>query len=50
MPATLAGLRHPGLDALRSAAAALGAAHGWPDRLPGAWPPEADRALLADAA
>jgi hypothetical protein len=41
------GLRHRGLDALIGAAGSLGAAHGWLDRPPDGWLPEADRALLA---
>ncbi|WP_165985693.1 LysR family transcriptional regulator [Streptomyces sp. YIM 98790] len=40
------GLRHPGLDALRSAAAGLAGRHGWLTRPPGAWLPAADRSLL----
>ncbi|MFF7183046.1 LysR family transcriptional regulator [Streptomyces sp. NPDC008121] len=34
------GLRHPGLDALRAAAAEIGAREGWLDRPPGSWLPE----------
>ncbi|WP_093840619.1 LysR family transcriptional regulator [Streptomyces aidingensis] len=41
------GLRHPGLDALRAAAAELAARHGWLARPPGAWLPAADRNLLS---
>ncbi|MFI8963697.1 LysR family transcriptional regulator [Streptomyces sp. NPDC053493] len=40
------GLRHPGLDALRRAAAALAARHGWHERPPGSWLP-ADEMLGA---
>ncbi|MFF3607217.1 LysR family transcriptional regulator [Streptomyces sp. NPDC002463] len=36
------GLRHPGLDALRRAAAELGAREGWLVRPPGAWLPEGE--------
>ncbi|MBT2383699.1 LysR family transcriptional regulator [Streptomyces sp. ISL-11] len=37
------GLAHPGLDALRDAAAGGAAAHGWLERPPGAWlPPDED--------
>ncbi|MFD3335471.1 LysR family transcriptional regulator [Streptomyces sp. NPDC058700] len=36
------GLRHPGLDALRAAAAEIGAAEGWLKRPPGSWLPEAE--------
>lgn len=43
------GLHHPGLDALRSASAALGAAGGWLERPAGGWLPDADRALLPGA-
>ncbi|MGW6917386.1 LysR family transcriptional regulator [Kitasatospora sp. NPDC054939] len=42
-------LRHPGLSALRTAAAGLGARHGWLRRPPGSWLPEADAALLEPA-
>ncbi|WP_443080685.1 LysR family transcriptional regulator [Streptomyces sp. PTD5-9] len=42
-----AGLRHPGLDALREAAARLGAAEGWLVRPDGSWLPEADAALMS---
>ncbi|MER6144825.1 LysR family transcriptional regulator [Streptomyces sparsogenes] len=40
------GLRHPGLDALREAAASLGAAEGWLATPPGTWlpSPEAEEA------
>ncbi|MEU5031746.1 LysR family transcriptional regulator [Streptomyces milbemycinicus] len=38
------GLRHPGLDALRAAAAALGAAGGWLDAPPGSWLPSPEAA------
>jgi DNA-binding transcriptional LysR family regulator len=34
------GLRHPGLDALRAAAAELGGREGWLDRPPGSWLPD----------
>ncbi|MDV9192779.1 LysR family transcriptional regulator [Streptomyces sp. SR27] len=34
------GLRHPGLDALRAAAAEIGAAAGWLERPAGSWLPE----------
>ncbi|MCC3770146.1 LysR family transcriptional regulator [Streptomyces sp. UNOC14_S4] len=40
------GLRHPGLDALRAAAAALAAREGWLVRPPGSWLPGADEALM----
>ncbi|MEU9761100.1 LysR family transcriptional regulator [Streptomyces sp. NPDC047985] len=40
------GLRHPGLDALREAAARLGAEEGWLVRPDGSWLPEADAALM----
>lgn len=36
------GLRHPGLDALRKAAAQLGAVEGWAERPTGSWLPEVD--------
>ncbi|MEU5916088.1 LysR family transcriptional regulator [Streptomyces sp. NPDC047141] len=39
------GLRHPGLDALRRAAAELGAREGWLERPPGAWLPEGEPGL-----
>ncbi|MEV7414298.1 LysR family transcriptional regulator [Streptomyces sp. NPDC089919] len=41
------GLAHPGLDALRSAAAGLAAAHGWLDRPPGSWLPPEDAGAMA---
>ncbi|MFD0074641.1 LysR family transcriptional regulator [Streptomyces sp. NPDC127166] len=41
------GLRHPGLDALRRAAAELGAREGWLVRPPGAWLPEGEPGLPA---
>ncbi|WP_256103135.1 LysR family transcriptional regulator [Streptomyces sp. ODS05-4] len=41
------GLRHPGLDALRAAAAELAAAHGWLERAEGSWLPEADARHMA---
>ncbi|GAA2744970.1 LysR family transcriptional regulator [Kitasatospora cinereorecta] len=40
-------LRHPGLAALRAAAAELAAAEGWLRRPPGSWLPPEDAALLA---
>ncbi|MEV6671622.1 LysR family transcriptional regulator [Streptomyces sp. NPDC051162] len=40
------GLRHPGLDALRTAADALAARHGWLERPAGSWLPAADEALM----
>ncbi|MEU7023265.1 LysR family transcriptional regulator [Streptomyces sp. NPDC046203] len=39
------GLRHPGLDALRRAAAELGAREGWLTRPEGAWLPEGEPGL-----
>jgi hypothetical protein len=42
-----AGLRHPGVDALREAARALGAAGRWLERPGGSWLPAADEELLA---
>ncbi|MFD9129016.1 LysR family transcriptional regulator, partial [Kitasatospora sp. NPDC059571] len=39
-------LRHPGLAALRTAAAGLGADEGWLRRPPGSWLPDEDAALL----
>ncbi|MFD8015121.1 LysR family transcriptional regulator [Streptomyces sp. NPDC058955] len=39
------GLRHPALDALRAAAAELGAREGWLERPPGAWLPEGEPGL-----
>ncbi|MFF8715478.1 LysR family transcriptional regulator [Streptomyces sp. NPDC015184] len=41
------GLGHPGLDALREAAARLGAEEGWMVRPDGSWLPEADALLMA---
>ncbi|MFJ2895626.1 LysR family transcriptional regulator [Streptomyces sp. NPDC087218] len=41
------GLDHPGLDALREAAARLGAEEGWMVRPDGGWLPEADALLMA---
>ncbi|MEU8529028.1 MULTISPECIES: LysR family transcriptional regulator [Streptomyces] len=41
------GLRHPGLDALRAAAAEIGAREGWLDRPPGSWLPEGEPGLPA---
>ncbi|MET9348915.1 LysR family transcriptional regulator [Streptomyces termitum] len=40
-----AGLRHPGLDALRAAAAEIGRREGWLDRPPGSWLPEDEPGL-----
>ncbi|GAA0675882.1 LysR family transcriptional regulator StgR [Kitasatospora atroaurantiaca] len=40
------GLRHPGLTALRSAAAELGAREGWLRRPAGSWLPDEDASLL----
>ncbi|MGW2691157.1 LysR family transcriptional regulator [Streptomyces sp. NPDC001296] len=37
---------HPGIDALRRAAAETGAAEGWLRRLPGAWIPAADAEVM----
>ncbi|MFJ4961472.1 HTH-type transcriptional regulator BenM [Streptomyces sp. ADI96-02] len=42
------GLDHPGIDALRTAAAQLGAARGWMAPPPGSWLPEGDLALMRD--
>ncbi|MEU3609901.1 LysR family transcriptional regulator [Streptomyces sp. NPDC035033] len=36
------GLRHPGLDALRAAAAELGEREGWLERPPGSWLPDGE--------
>ncbi|MFF9570224.1 LysR family transcriptional regulator [Streptomyces sp. NPDC014685] len=41
------GLAHPGLDALREAAARLGAEEGWLARPDGSWLPETDALLMA---
>ncbi|MCB5167297.1 LysR family transcriptional regulator [Streptomyces bambusae] len=41
------GFGHPGLDALRSAAAGLAAERGWLERPAGSWLPEVDAALMA---
>ncbi|MFG2332312.1 LysR family transcriptional regulator [Streptomyces sp. NPDC048604] len=41
------GLRHPGLDAVRRAAAELGGSEGWLVRPPGAWLPEGEPGLPA---
>ncbi|MBM9621289.1 LysR family transcriptional regulator [Streptomyces zhihengii] len=41
-----AGLRHPGLDALRTAAARLAAEEGWLRRIPGDWLPDQDTAVM----
>jgi DNA-binding transcriptional LysR family regulator len=43
-----AGLRHPGLDALRRAAAELAAREGWLKRVPDGWLPERDMSLMCD--
>ncbi|MGW1766126.1 LysR family transcriptional regulator [Streptomyces sp. NPDC002073] len=43
------GLVHPGLDALRRAAAELAAGHGWLARPADSWLPEPDAALMAAA-
>ncbi|MCX3064288.1 LysR family transcriptional regulator [Streptomyces beihaiensis] len=42
------GRRHPGIDALRAAAAALAAEHGWLERPAGAWLPEADARVMGE--
>lgn len=44
------GLRHPGLDALREAAAQLGAEEGWMERPVGSWLPEIDASLMLTTA
>ncbi|MEU0405094.1 LysR family transcriptional regulator [Streptomyces sp. NPDC006197] len=44
------GLRHPGLDALRRAAAELGAREGWLTRPAGAWLPEGEPGLPEEGA
>lgn len=44
------GLHHPGVDALRSAAAQLGAEDGWLVPPPGAWLPEGDLSLMRNCA
>ncbi|MFE7357170.1 LysR family transcriptional regulator [Streptomyces sp. NPDC057543] len=44
------GLRHPGLDALREAAAQLGAEEGWMERPAGSWLPEIDASLMLTTA
>ncbi|MFF9144011.1 LysR family transcriptional regulator [Streptomyces sp. NPDC055051] len=41
------GLRHPGLDALRTAAAELGRREGWRDRPAGSWLPEGEPGVPA---
>ncbi|RKE19819.1 LysR family transcriptional regulator [Streptomyces sp. TLI_171] len=41
-----AGMRHPGLAALRESASRLGAEEGWLIRSPGSWLPPEDAALL----
>ncbi|CAL9433794.1 LysR family transcriptional regulator [Streptomyces sp. enrichment culture] len=43
------GLKHPGLDALRTAAARLAAEEGWLSVPDGAWLPELDAALMRTA-
>ncbi|MGW2492257.1 LysR family transcriptional regulator [Streptomyces sp. NPDC001606] len=43
------GLVHPGLDALRGAAAEIARAKGWLRRPADGWTPEADRAVMAGA-
>lgn len=43
------GLRHPGLDALRTAAARLAADEGWLRRTPGEWLPDQDAAVMRTA-
>ncbi|MFI2366835.1 LysR family transcriptional regulator [Streptomyces sp. NPDC018833] len=43
------GLHHPGLDALRRAAAELAAQGGWLERDPAAWLPERDASLMGVA-
>ncbi|MFD8617381.1 LysR family transcriptional regulator [Streptomyces sp. NPDC059513] len=42
------GLRHPGVDAVRSASAQLSRENGWLVPPPGAWLPEADLSLMYD--
>ncbi|MGW1928411.1 LysR family transcriptional regulator [Streptomyces sp. NPDC001919] len=42
------GLRHPGLDALRTAAAEIGAREGWHHRPAGSWLPEGEPGLPAE--
>jgi DNA-binding transcriptional LysR family regulator len=42
------GLRHPGMDALRRAAAELAAHEGWLKRDPAGWLPERDMSLMCD--
>ncbi|MGA4841596.1 LysR family transcriptional regulator [Streptomyces sp. G45] len=42
------GLRHPGIDALRRAAAELGAAEGWLTRPDGAWVPATDALIMVN--
>jgi DNA-binding transcriptional LysR family regulator len=42
------GLRHPGVDALRAAAAELAAEEGWLERCPTGWLPEPDMSLMCD--
>ncbi|WP_327176059.1 LysR family transcriptional regulator [Streptomyces sp. NBC_01335] len=41
------GMRHPGLDALRTAVVQLQSSEGWMVRPPGSWLPEADAAAMA---
>lgn len=43
------GLRHPGLDALREAAALLGSEEGWMVRPEGSWLPGPDASLMLGA-
>ncbi|MFF0060688.1 LysR family transcriptional regulator [Streptomyces sp. NPDC005279] len=42
------GLRHPGVDALRAAAAQLASREGWLERDPSGWLPECDMSLMCD--
>lgn len=42
------GLRHPGVDALRAAAAQLASQEGWLERDPSGWLPECDMSLMCD--
>ncbi|WP_189930968.1 LysR family transcriptional regulator [Streptomyces sulfonofaciens] len=44
------GARHPGIDALRAAAAALAAEEGWLRPPPGAWLPDEDRRVMTAGA
>lgn len=43
------GLRHPGVEALRAAAAELAAEERWLERCPSAWLPEHDMSLMRDS-